>query len=164
MVWNTVCSREKSRWVNLWEARLNRMSKFPGGKKLCSAMRMLRMQGSQGESTANFRCSCTYCFLFPPTLACSQGSLACCKLTWKHLLSLSWRIFFLPAVFSFLLSKLQPGLEWAVLCMQPTALRIFASLSSLLPRKPTIQLSALTIYFHSAKHGALHSQIHALEH
>jgi len=52
-----------------------------GKKKLCSAMRMLRMQGSQGESTANFRCSCTYCFLFPPTLAYSHGSLACCKLT-----------------------------------------------------------------------------------
>lgn len=52
-----------------------------GKKKLCSAMRMLRMQGSQGESTANFRCSCTYCFLFPPTLACSHSSLGRCKFT-----------------------------------------------------------------------------------
>lgn len=63
------------------------------------------------------------------------------KETWssKHLLFLPWLIFSLPAVSSFPLSELQPGLESVVLCKQPAAPHIFSSLSFLLPHRPTAQ-------------------------
>lgn len=63
------------------------------------------------------------------------------KETWtsKYLLVLPSVIFFLPVVFSFPLSKLQPGLESVELYKQPIALHIFSNLYFLLPHKPTTQ-------------------------
>lgn len=113
-------------------------------------------------NTSNYFSPCVCC-VFSSVLSCFCISKTCFnstlytrqtdfrflerKETWtsKYLLFLPWLIFSLPVVFSFPLSKLQPGLESVGLYKQPLALHIFSSLSFLLLHKPTAQTTNLKL-------------------